>query len=104
MQAQAISYGTWPILLTQPDSSRTAPAASIKEDNIRKIIICGGTKNLTKKKQSTRDTVKELKDIFETCKRWGTKEIYVLSLICRPDFQAEINEINKLLHNYAGIF
>ena len=42
MQAQAISYGTWPILLTQPDSSRTAPAASIKEDNIRKIIICGG--------------------------------------------------------------
>ena len=43
-------------------------------------------------------------DIVETCKRGGIKEIYVSSLICRPEFQTEINEINKLLHYYAGIF
>ena len=29
---------------------------------------------------------------------------YVSSLICRPSYQREINEINKLLKYYAGIY
>ena len=68
------------------------------------IIICAGTNNLTKKKQSVQDTSKEIIDIAETCRRGGVQTIFISSLTCRPSYQREINEINNLLKYYADIY
>ena len=43
-------------------------------------------------------------NIVETCRLSGIRTIYVSSLICRPSYQREVNEINKLLKYYAGIY
>ena len=67
-------------------------------------MICAGTNSLTKKEQTPRDTVNEIMDIVETCKKGGRKQTFVSSLICRPEFQKEIVEMNKLLKYYAGIY
>ena len=64
--------------------------ANLVEDKPNKIIICGGTNNLSKK-----NIVKEIVEIVETCRCGGVKETFVSSLICRPTYQKEINEINK---------
>ena len=77
--------------------------ASLAEDKPKTIIICAGTNNITKKQQSPEDTAKEITEIVQTCSRRGVKTIYV-SLICRPSHQKEINEINKLLRYYSGIY
>ena len=71
--------------------------ASHAEDKPEKIIICAGTNNLTKKIQSPQDTAKEIMEIVQTCHLSGVQTIYISSLICRPSYQKEINEINKLL-------
>ena len=78
--------------------------ATIKEDKPDTIIICAGTNNLTKKKQSVQDTSMEIIDIVETCRRGGVQTIFISSLTCRPSYQREINEINNLLKYYADIY
>ena len=78
--------------------------ATITEDKPEKVVICAGTNNLTKKERTPRDTVNEIMDIVETCKKGGIKQIFVSSLICRPEFQKEVDEMNKLLKYYAGIY
>ena len=45
--------------------------ATITEDKPEKIVICAGTNTLTKKEQTPRDTVNEIMDIVETCKKGG---------------------------------
>ena len=78
--------------------------ASLNDDRPDKIIICGGTNNLTKKKQSPLEIANEIIEIVETCRSNGVKEIYVSSLICRPFYQKQINEVNKILKHYSGIY
>ena len=78
--------------------------ACLVEDKSTKIIICGGTNNLSKINQNAREIVKEIVEIVESCRHSGVKQIFVSSLICRSAYQKEINEINKLLKYYAGIY
>ena len=68
--------------------------ACLVEDKPTKIIIYGGTNNLSKKNQNAREIVKEIVEIVEICRHSGVKQIFV-SLICRSAYQKEINEINK---------
>ena len=42
--------------------------------------------------------------IAETCCSGGVKTIFISSLTCHPSYQREINEVNKLLVYYAGIY
>ena len=77
--------------------------ACLVEVKPTKIIICGGTNNLSKKNQNAREIVKEIVEIVEIWRHGGVKQIFV-SLICRSAYQKEINEINKLLKYYAGIY
>ena len=46
----------------------------------------------------------EILDIVNTCRNGGVKRIYVSSITYRPSHQVKINEINKLLKYYAGIY
>ena len=43
-------------------------------------------------------------DIVQTFRLSGVQIIYISPLICRPSYQKEINEINKLLRYYSGIY
>ena len=68
--------------------------ACLVEDRPPKIIICGGTNNLSKKNQNAPEIVKEIVEIVEICRHSGVKQIFVSSLICRSAYQKEINEKN----------
>ena len=71
--------------------------APLKECKPDIMIICAGTNNLTKKNQTVQDTAKEIVDIARTCQQEGVKKIFISSLVCRPDYQDKVDEINKLL-------
>ena len=58
--------------------------ASLVEDKPNKIIICGGTNNLSRKNQSVSDIVKEIVEIVGSCRCGGVKQTFVSSLICNP--------------------
>ena len=62
------------------------------------VILQVGTNNITKKRQTEKETVKEITDIVQTCNQCGVNNISVSGLTCRPEFESEINEINRLLH------
>ena len=78
--------------------------AALNEDKPNTIIISAGTNNLTKKNQTVQDTAKEIVDIVKTCCEGGVKKIFVSSLICRPAYYYEINEINKLLKYHTSTY
>ena len=78
---------------------------SLKEDKPDTIIINAGTNNFTKKRhQSIEETVAEIMEIVNTCKRGGVKRVFVSSITCRPQFQSKIDAVNKLLEYNAGIY
>ena len=78
--------------------------ATLNEDHPDTIIINGGTNNLTKKHQSTDETAKEIVEIAKTCRSKGVKNVFVSSITCRPEYQRQIDDINRLLQYYAGIY
>ena len=79
--------------------------AILDADKPDTVIINGGTNNLTKKRsQTVQETVMEIMDIVKSCRSGGVKRIYVSSITCRPSYQGKIDEINKLLQYYAGIY
>lgn len=76
--------------------------AALNEDHPDRVIINVGTNNLTKKDQTPLQIAEEIIEVAQTCREGGVNEIYVSGITCRPQFQAKINEINKLLEYYAG--
>ena len=78
--------------------------ASFEDNKPTTVIICARSNNFTKKKQSTEGITKEIISIAETCCSGGVKNIFISSLTCRQSYQREINEVNKLLVYYAGIY
>ena len=48
-----------------------------------------------------RETVKEITEIVQTCNQCGINNIFVSGLTCRPEFETEINQINRLLEENA---
>ena len=77
---------------------------TLKEDHSDTVIINAGTNNFTKKKQSAKETVDEIMEIVKTCRSEGVKHVYVSSITCRPEYQTQINDVNKLLAYNAGIY
>ena len=55
------------------------------------------------KNQSPLEIANEIIVIVETSCSNGVKEIYVSSLICRPSYQKQINEVNKILKHFIYI-
>ena len=78
--------------------------ASLNDDKPNSVIICAGTNNLTKKDQTVQDTAKEIVEIVKTCRNAGVSKVFISSLICRPAYHYEINEINKLLEFHANTY
>ena len=76
----------------------------VKQTKAEKVLICVGTNNITKTNQCPEDIANEIVKLVESCRTEGVKDILVSSLICRPEFDKEITEINKMLGHYAGIF
>ena len=77
---------------------------------IQSMILLAGTNNITKKKnQKAIDIFHEILEIVQKCRNKGVRNVYVSGLICRPQYQSMINEINELLqfntglHNYEYI-
>ena len=68
------------------------------------MIINAGTNNFTKKRQSPEETAEEIIEIVKTCLHGGVKDIFVSSITCRPSYQTQINQVNKLLQYYAGAY
>ena len=66
-------------------------------------MLCMGTNNLTKKKQSEMDTAKEIIEVVKKCYDHGVNDVYVAGLSARPGFQEQINQINKILEHNATI-
>ena len=69
----------------------------LKDDLPDTVIICAGTNNITKKKQTINDTAKEIINIAKSCCKGGVKYVLISSLTCRPSYQKDIEEINKIL-------
>ena len=59
----------------------------LNEDLPDRIVLCMGTNNLTKKKQSEIETAKEIIDLVEKCHNSGVNNVYVAGLTPRPRFQ-----------------
>ena len=78
--------------------------ATLKEDRPDTMIINAGTNNFTKKRQSPEETAEEIIEIVKMCRYGGVKDIFVSSITCRPLYQTQINEVNKLLRYYAGSY
>ena len=78
--------------------------AAINIDKPDTIIINGGTNNFTKTNQTPEEISNEIFEIVEMCKRGGLKHIFVSSITCRPSYQLQINEVNKLLEKNAGYY
>ena len=78
--------------------------AILKDDLPDTVIICAGTNNITKKKQPINDIAKEIINIAKSCRKGGVKSVLISSLTCRPYFQKDIEEINKILNYYASIY
>ena len=74
------------------------------EDNPTTLVICAGTNNLTKKNQTADQIAQEIIEIAKCCHQGGVRNIFVSGITCRPKFKVKIDEINKLLKYYAGIF
>ena len=70
----------------------------------KNLIINGGTNNFTKTNQTPEEISNEIFEIVEMCKRGGLKHIFVSSITCRPSYQLQINEVNKLLEKNAGYY
>ena len=78
--------------------------ATIKEEKPDTVIVCAGTNNLTKKKQTAEEITEEIMDIVNTCRRNGTEKVLVSSITCRPEYQVKVDKINSLLKYYASIY
>ena len=76
----------------------------LKDDLPDTVIICAGTNNIMKKKQTINDTAKEIINIAKSCCKGGVKYVLISSLTCRPSYQKDIEEINKILNHYASIY
>ena len=72
----------------------------LNEQKLDQVILHVGTNNLTKKYQTVEETVGELLNIVKKCH--GVNNVFVSSLTCRPAYQRKVDEINQLLHDYAG--
>ena len=72
--------------------------AILKDDLPDTVIICASTNNITKKKQPINDIAKEIINIAKSCRKGGVKSVLISSLTCRPYFQKDIEEINKILN------
>ena len=64
--------------------------------------LCMGTNNLTKKKQTELETVKEIIDVVNKCYTSGVSEVFVSGLTERPSHQRQIDEINRILQRNAS--
>ena len=63
-----------------------------------------GTKNITKKRtQVAKDIVREILVIVHKCHNNGVNNVLVSGLICRPQYQKMIDEINAILRTNAGL-
>ena len=76
----------------------------LNEDDIEKIIINIGTNNLSKKHQTEEEIVMEILEIVKKCHAYGVSEIYISGITLRPAYQIKVDQINKLLHEYADEF
>ena len=74
----------------------------LNEETPDKMLINIGTNNLTHKDQTEEETAKEIWTIVNKCHEYGVNHIFVSGLTCRPTYQRNIDEINKLLYNNAG--
>ena len=78
--------------------------AILKDDLPDTVIIWAGSNNITKKKQPINDIAKEIINIAKSCRKGGVKSVLISFLTCRPYFQKDIEEINKILNYYASIY
>ena len=76
--------------------------ASMKEDKPDAVLICAGTNNLSKKRQTAKQIATEIIEIVKTCQDEGVGKVYVSSIICRSIYQDKINEINHILQFQAS--
>ena len=58
---------------------------------------------MKKRNQKAINIVHEILDIVQKCRNKGVSNVYVSGLICRPQYQSMINEINKLLQFNTGL-
>ena len=78
--------------------------ATLEEDRPHSMIILAGTNNITKKRnQNVIDIVHEILEIVQKYRNKGVSNVCVSGLICRPQYQTMINEINELLQFNAGL-
>ena len=78
--------------------------AITRDDLPDTVIICAGTNNITKIKETSEDAAKEIINIAERCRKGGVITVSIFSLICRPPYHKHIDKINKMLNYYAGVY
>ena len=75
----------------------------LKEDIPDKIILCMGTNNLTKKRQSDLEIAKEIIDVVNSCYNSGVNDVFVSGITIRPGYDERICQINRILERNANI-
>ena len=74
---------------------------TLEEDKPDIVILCVGTNNFTKKKQSDVQIAQGIIEIVNICQDAGVNEIYVSGIINRPLFQSRVIELNRILEANA---
>ena len=76
---------------------------TLEEEKPDTVVICIGTNNFTKTNKSVDEIAKEIITIINICHGAGVNEVYVSGIICRPLYQANVDELNRILKSYASI-
>ena len=75
---------------------------TLEEDKPDIVILCFGTNNLTKKRQSEREVTHEIIDVVNICHNLGVNKVYVSGILFRPAYKNKINEINRIIELNAS--
>ena len=75
--------------------------ATLTEDRPETVIINVGTNNMTKKRQTAKETASEIIEIVKTFKNKGVSKVYVSSITYRHLYQDKTHHIDELLKQNA---
>ena len=77
---------------------------TLEEESPDTVLLNIGTNNLTKKRQTEKETVDEIMDMVNECRKFGVNKVFVSGLTVRHRYSKQVDNINYMLKQNAGNF
>ena len=75
---------------------------TLEEESPDTVLLNIGTNNLTKKRQTEKETVDEIIDMVKECRKFGVNKVFVSGLTVRHRYSKQVDNINYMLKQNAG--